>query len=81
MRNAGIGGNLNITNIDKLHIILLYIVHHFTWKLLEYMTDRFPRIPDFAWISHALPLNGKGLKNESNTNYNIVENSLSFLLE
>ena len=20
------------------------------------MTDRFPHIPDFAWISHALPL-------------------------
>ncbi len=34
----------------------LSIVHHFTWQLLENMTDRFPHIPDFAWISHALPL-------------------------
>ncbi len=33
------------------------IVHHFSWKLLENMTNRFPHIPDFAWISHALPLN------------------------
>ncbi len=31
-------------------------VHHFTWNLLENMTNRFPHIPDFAWISHALPL-------------------------
>ena len=31
-------------------------VHHFTWILLENMTDRFSHIPDFAWISHALPL-------------------------
>ncbi len=35
------------------------IFHHFTWNLLENMTDRFPHIPDFAWISHALPLKYK----------------------
>ncbi len=34
------------------------IVHHFTWNLLENMTNRFPHIPDFAWISHVLPLKG-----------------------
>ncbi len=28
-----------------------------TWNLLENMTNRFPHIPDFAWIYHALPLN------------------------
>ena len=32
------------------------IVHHFTWKLLEHMMERFPHIPDFAWIFYALPL-------------------------
>ncbi len=32
------------------------IVHHFRWNLLENMTNRFLHIPDFAWISHALPL-------------------------
>ncbi len=32
------------------------IVHHFAWNLLENMTHRFPHIPGFAWISHALPL-------------------------
>ncbi len=32
------------------------MIYHFTRKLLENMTDRFPHIPDFAWISHALPL-------------------------
>ena len=29
----------------------------FHLRLLENMTDRFPHMPDFAWISHALPLN------------------------
>ena len=29
---------------------------HFTLNLLENMTNRFPQIPDFAWISNALPL-------------------------
>ena len=32
-------------------------IGHFTWKLLENMTDRFP--PDFAWISHTLPHKGR----------------------
>ena len=32
------------------------IVHHFTLNLLENMANRFQHIPDFAWISHALPL-------------------------
>ena len=35
---------------------VISIVHHFTWNMLENMTNRFPHIPDFAWISHALPL-------------------------
>ena len=35
---------------------LLFRQGHFTWNLLENMTNRFLHIPDFAWISHALPL-------------------------
>ena len=30
-----------------------------TWDVN--MTNRFPYIPDFAWISHALPLNNSFL--------------------
>ncbi len=48
MRNPGTDGNLNIMNINKFH--------HFTWNVLKNMTNRFPHIPDFAWVSHVLPL-------------------------
>ncbi len=30
------------------------IVHHFTWNLLENMTNRFPHIPGFAWTCGSL---------------------------
>ncbi len=32
------------------------LIYFYTFYLLENMTNRFPHIPDFAWISHALPL-------------------------
>ncbi len=51
MREPGSDGNLNVMFFKNFQMI-----HHFTWKLLEIMMDRFPHIPDFAWISHALPL-------------------------
>ena len=45
MREPGSDGNLNVMFYKKFQIIL------------ENMTNRFPLIPNFAWISHALPLN------------------------
>ncbi len=69
MTEPGSDGNLNVMFFKHFQIICLMtlltkrkegqtlkIVYHFTWKLLENMTDRFPHIADFAWISHALPL-------------------------
>ncbi len=47
----------------------LSIVHNFTWKLLKNMTDRFPHIPDFAWISHALPLKNERYFSQYVTKY------------
>ncbi len=55
MRGPGSDGNLNVMFFKNSQIIYL-IFHHFTWNLLENMTNRFPHTPDFAWISHALPL-------------------------
>ena len=49
MREPGSDGNLNLMFFKKNS--------DNTWNLLENMTDRFPYIPDFAWISHAWPLN------------------------
>ena len=46
MRESGSDGNLNVTFFKNFWIISL-----------ENMTDRFPHIPDFGWISHASPLN------------------------
>ena len=62
MREPGSDGNLNVMFFQKNSDNMLNdppvrsIVHHFPWNLLENMTNRFPHIPDFAWISHALPL-------------------------
>ncbi len=60
MREPGSNGNLNVMFFKNFQIICLNtvrsFVHHFTWNLLKNMTNRFPHIPDFAWISHALPL-------------------------
>ncbi len=70
MREPGSDGNLNVMFFQKISDNILMtlltkgeegqstvrsIVHHFTWNLLENMTNRFPHIPDFVWISHALP--------------------------
>ncbi len=70
MREPGSGGNLNVMSFKTFQIICLmtkgqtlkitiwelsgasFIILH----LLENMTNRFPHTPDFAWISHALPL-------------------------
>ncbi len=67
MREPGSDGNLNVmfffqkfsdntvnSPIENLWYVMS-IVHHFTWNLFENMTNRFPHIPDSAWISHALP--------------------------
>ncbi len=67
MRNPGTDSNFFIRNINNLMMVdppkngikqkdLRSIVLHFTCKLLENMTNMFPHIPDFAWISHTLPL-------------------------
>ena len=66
MREPGSDGNLYVMFFKKNQIIcLMTLLTNFeegqtfkiTWKLLEKMTDTFPHIPDFAWISHALPRN------------------------
>ena len=70
MREPGSDGNLNVKffnfflimcfmtllTIGEESQIVRSIVHHFICDLIDYMTNRFPCIPDFAWISHALPL-------------------------
>ncbi len=45
MRNPGTDGNRYVMNINP--------------QLLENMANRFPHMPDFAWISHKLSLNVK----------------------
>ncbi len=62
MREPGSDGNLDV-------MFFRSIVHHFTWNLLENMTNRFPHIPDFAWISHALPLNGQKFETTKGLNF------------
>ena len=52
------------------------IVNHFTWNLLENMTNRFPHIPNFAWISHALPLKLRMVKAKNETFNAIITNSV-----
>ncbi len=42
MRNPGTGGNLNIVSYNMM---------------VDPPENGFPHIPDFAWISQALPLN------------------------
>ncbi len=40
-------------------VFLIYCQEHrssFYMEFIRTMTNRFPHIPDFAWISHALPL-------------------------
>ena len=63
MREPGSDGNLNVMFFKTIQIICLMtlvtkgaegqtlkmtIVHHFTWNLIENMTNRFPHIPDFT---------------------------------
>ncbi len=70
MREPGSDGNLNVMFFKKFQIIcLMTIVHDFTWNLLENMTNRLPHIPDFAWISHALPRNNCSILNEPTLTY------------
>ncbi len=63
MREPGSDGNLNVMFFKKKSdndFNRAYAVNrrfNFTWNLSENMTNRFTHIPDFAWISHALPLN------------------------
>ncbi len=71
MREPGSDGNLNVMFFTKIQTVCLMTLltkseegHHFTMNLLENMTNRFPHIPDFAWVSHALPLQQKILLQE-----------------
>ena len=51
-----IEGNLFFEVFSDFHFLGHSLFHYFTWNLLENMMNRFPHIPDFSWICHALPL-------------------------